>query len=264
MPKQQLAKSKREPRSQGKKPARRAVAAPPTTRTPAQPISTVRTRARRSSATDTQLRFHLASLLRLSDNIVTKAVQAYDRLFALDGEDQVAICLQLGKELANRDKLPEALQALRKAQKLKPEDANVLTEIGIVHLRRHAPEAALGAFDRASALGHEAYRLHKYRAEALLELGRDTEALAEQRAAYELKPNVHDAAYRLASTLDRVGKAEEAVEILRKAIELSPNVVSYHQSLGFTLDALGRRSEAIQCFKRALELERHSRRRAAI
>jgi hypothetical protein len=60
-----------------------------------------------------QLRFHFASMLRMADNLIAKAVGAYDRLFALDPRDEGDItCRWAGA--AREDKLDEALESLRR------------------------------------------------------------------------------------------------------------------------------------------------------
>jgi tetratricopeptide (TPR) repeat protein len=213
-------------------------------------------RSRRSAASsEAALRFRLASLLRLSDNWVTKAVGAYDRLFELGTTDQAEIYLEMGKEFARGGKLEEALEALRKAGDLRPEDGEPVFEVGLVHLHKQAPEAAVSAFTRARALGVTGYRLHKALAEALIQLERLEEALTELQSARDLDPEDPDVSYQLGMTFDHLGRYDEAVAAYERAIEIAPDAVAYQQSLGLTLDSAGRRKDAIKCFKRALELE---------
>jgi tetratricopeptide (TPR) repeat protein len=198
----------------------------------------------------------MASLLRLSENLVNRAVGAYDKLFALEPRDQSEIYVQMGRELAQRGNLNEALEALRKASELFPRDVEALIEIGVVHLMRQAPLAAVQALEQAKSLGTPGYRLHKTLADALFALEKYEEALPELESALRLQPGVPEHYYQLGTTLDRLGRFEEAVKAFEVAIQLGPNEVAYHQSLGFTLESMGRRSQAIKCFKRALELER--------
>lgn len=213
-------------------------------------------RSRRSAASsETALRFRLASLLRLSDNWVNKAVGAYDRLFELGTTDQAEIYLEMGKEFARGGKLEEALEALRKAGDLRPDDGEPVFEVGLIHLKKRAPEAAVSSFTRARALGVNGYRMHKALAEAFTELERLEEALTELQGARDLDPEDPDISFQIGMTFDRLGRYDEAVEAYERAIELAPDAVAYHQSLGLTLDSAGRRKDAIKCFKRALALE---------
>jgi tetratricopeptide (TPR) repeat protein len=192
----------------------------------------------------------------MSDNLVSRAVGAYDKVFTLDQVDQAEICKKMGLDLAYRGRLDEALDALRKALALRPHDGHISLELGVVQLRRGAPQAALEHFQVAKDTGLVSYRLHRQLAEALLRLERDEEALAELDEAVHLKPSLPENHYRRGVVLDRLGRFGDALAAFSKAIELAPDDVVYHQTLGFTLESMGRRGEAIKCFKRALELER--------
>jgi tetratricopeptide (TPR) repeat protein len=254
MASKQITKSKRNgngtrPRRVAKRPPKPVVslresAAPPSRAPRAKEIST------------THVRFHFASLLRLSDNLVAKAVNVYDRLFALDQRDEVEIYLEMGKDLVREDKLDEALVALRKVLASRPDHGDALFEVGLIHLRRGAPHAAVEILTKAKASGRKNHRLHLHLAEALLRQDKLDEALVELDEALAFKPSEPDVHYRRGVILDRLERYGEAVQSFESAIQLSPSEVRYHQTLGFTLETLGRRSDAIKCFKRALELER--------
>jgi tetratricopeptide (TPR) repeat protein len=237
-----------------RRPRSRKVATPSARQTSAPPSAKRSTNGNGSG--ETKLRFQMASLLRLSENLVNRAVGAYDRLFALDPRDQCEIYLQMGKELAHRGNLADALEALRKALELCPQQLETHVEIGLIHLERGAPQAAVQAFEQAKQLGAPSQRLHKALADALIALERYDEALPELESALRLEPDVADHYYQLGTALDRLGRYPDAVKAFQVAIQLAPNEVPYHQSLGFTYESMGKRTEAIRCFKRALELER--------
>jgi tetratricopeptide (TPR) repeat protein len=204
----------------------------------------------------TQFRFHFASLLRLSDNLVAKAVAVYDRLFALDQREQTEIYMQMGQELVREHKFDEALVALRKVLASRPEHGDALLEVGLIHLKRGAPHAAVEVLRKAKDTGMRSHKLHVHLADALLRQDRLDDALTELDAALAFKPGEAEAHYRRGVVLDRLERYDDAAQAFRAAIDLLPGEVRYHQSLGFTLETLGRRTEAIKCFKRALELER--------
>ena len=207
-------------------------------------------------SSDTRLRFHLASLLRMSDNIVSRAVGAYDRLFALDRRDQAEIYLDMGRRLIAQGKTEQALEALRKAAHLRPGDGEVLVQVGLAHLHQPAPEAAVRVFGRAKEAGAASHDLYQGMADALVMQEKYAEALEALERALEIQAPGAEDLFRLGTVLDRLGRYEEACVAFRKALDLAPREVAYHQSLGFTLESMGRRREAIKCFKRALELER--------
>lgn len=203
------------------------------------------------------LRYQLATLARVLDNLVTSGVRAYDSLFALEPRDQAEIHLRLGKEAAQQGDLREAFAALRRSAQIRPDNGEVHFQLGRLYLqRRKAPEAALQAFERARKAGYVHRDLELGIAEALTELGRDQEAAAALQTALDKSPSSAEVAYLLGLALDRLGNHAEAVHAFERAISLAPQEVTYHQSLGLTLESSGRRKEAIECYKRALQLER--------
>jgi tetratricopeptide (TPR) repeat protein len=206
------------------------------------------------SATD--WRFHLAALARVSDNLVSRAVNAYDRLFGLDQEEASEIHYELGKRLAEEDRLEESVSALRNVLRARPHHAEALYELGKVQLRRGASRAAVEALQRAKTAGLKSTKLRLLLAEALVSDEKFQEALKETEAALKTEPDVADIHYRHAMVLDRLERHAEAAAVLENAIRIAPHEVRYHQSLGFTLESLGRREDAVRSFKRALEFER--------
>lgn len=243
--------TKAKPRSQAaaKKPARKRPARP-------KPKSQPAPRSNGTTLGEAKLRFQMASLLRLSENLVTRAVNAYDKLFALEPADQGDIYLQMGKELAQRGVFDEAVEVLRKALELRPDDVEASVELGLVHMQRKAPQAAAQALEQAKRVGKPSHRVSKALAEAYIALERFDEALEELDIALRLEPDVAESYYQLGVVLDRLGRFPEALKAFDVAIDLDPAEVVYHQSLGFTLESMGRRKEAIKQFKKALELER--------
>lgn len=214
-------------------------------------------RLRPSPTSETELRYWLASLVRLSDNIVLKAVAAYNRIFELKNEDQADIYLAMARDFERDGKVEEVLEALHKALLLRPEDGKIRLHIGLMRLRSKAPAAAIQSFQQAKELGYASYRLHVSMAEALVLQNEHEGALAEYQQALVRNPNAADALYKMGLVLDRLGRFPEAAQAFQRAVELMPTEILYHQSLGFALESAGRRSEAVKCFKRALELEQY-------
>lgn len=215
---------------------------------------------RGSSPPATDWRFHVATLMRVSDNLVSRAVDAYDRTFALDKREESEIYLEIGKKLAEEEKVDDALRALRRVLRTRPDHPEALFEIGLIHVRRGAPRAALEMLQKAKVAGMKSIRLNLLLADVLSQEDRHVEALKELDAALAIKPNAADTHYRRGVILDRLERHADAIESFEEAIRLAPREVRYHQSLGFSLETMGRRPAAIKCFKRALDLERQRER----
>jgi len=196
-----------------------------------------------------------AGLLRFTDTVVAKAVGAYDSMFALEPEQRTHSHRRNAIDLARRGRLDDAQQALRQALAVDPSDAEALTELGVVYVRKKAPVAAVKTLVRAQEHGGSSFRLHRYLAEALAQQQEYGEALIELSEANVLKPQDPDTLHRIGTVLEEMGRGDEAVAAFEKAIELAPDEVRYHQSLGFTLETLGRRKEAVKRFKCALDIE---------
>jgi tetratricopeptide (TPR) repeat protein len=201
-------------------------------------------------------RFQWAALVRVSDNLVSRAIDAYDRIFGLDEEGASEIHLDLGKKLADEGRLDEAVLALRNVIRVSPDHADALFELGKVQLRRGASRAAVDALEKAMAAGLTCIELRLLLADALLREEKFGDALKETEAALALEPEAGHVHYRRATVLDRMGRYPEAVQSFENAIRVAPHEVRYHQCLGFTLESMGRRKDAIRSFKRALEVER--------
>jgi tetratricopeptide (TPR) repeat protein len=219
-------------------------------------IKTPVPRLRKSAGGEVGRRVRMASILRLSDVLLERAVAAYDRLFNLDTREESEIYLEVGTQLARGGRRDEALEALRTAAEQRPDDGAPWVQIARLYMQKHAYKAALDAFKKAGDRGETGFKFHYKYAEALIAVDDHEGAARELKLAIDARPEAHEALYRMASAQDRLGRHEEAAEALKKALELQPDEIVYHQSLGFTFESMGRRKEAIKCFKAALDLER--------
>jgi tetratricopeptide (TPR) repeat protein len=93
------------------------------------------------------------------------------------------------------------------------------------------------------------------RAKRLDREGKETEAGAEFRAAWEQTPADFDVLYAFGEYLSRRGNFEAASELLRKASEQQPFSCRLMNSLAAALRGTNRHQEAIACLEKALEAE---------
>jgi tetratricopeptide (TPR) repeat protein len=210
------------------------------------------------STSETDMRFRLVSVLRVADNFISSLVAAYDRVFSLEPAESADIYLQMATEFLEEGRFESARDALRQAARLRADDPDVHVELGIVHFKREAPDAAIFAFEKAEELGANSYRFHRYYAEALIRKKRPLEAIPKLEQARACNRDAPELLYRMGTLFDEIGRHREAVAAFEEAVALAPNEVAYHQSLGFALESVGERKAAIKCFKRALDLEHES------
>lgn len=116
----------------------------------------------------------------------------------------------------------EALNAMRRAAALSPDDPAVLHDLGLDSLTLGAAADAAQAFRRMVALKPDATMGFFHLAMALERLGQVGEAAAAYGRALELKPRFVEAHYQLGLLLDHSGARADAAERLRKAAALAP------------------------------------------
>ena len=119
-------------------------------------------------------------------------------------------------------------------------------------LGRH--EEALADYTRAIELNPQHANAHYNRGNALGDLGRHEEALADYTRVIELNPQHTNAHYNRGVTLDDLGRHEEALADYTRVIELNPQHANAHYNRGVTLDDLGRHEEALADYTRAIEI----------
>ncbi|MCP4694811.1 MAG: tetratricopeptide repeat protein [Desulfobacterales bacterium] len=74
-----------------------------------------------------------------------------------------AAWIQLGNFYFDHDKVDGAIEAYRKALEITPDNADVLTDLGVMYRRKGQPEKAVQSFDKAIAVnpGHNVPRFNK-------------------------------------------------------------------------------------------------------
>lgn len=181
---------------------------------------------------------------------------------------------------ANRE--PEARKALQAEIDRHPRNAEALTWLGMVELASNRPDAAVGAFDRASALqpddlnileyrgrahnlvardsyarmarlAPESWHVHRVRAQLAAEGGDHTEAIKEFETTLKLEdrnPEIYEELgdeYRKTSQLDAAEKA------YARELELSPKNAVALYNLGSTKIERGDNAAGVPLLKEMLK-----------
>jgi protein O-GlcNAc transferase len=111
---------------------------------------------------------------------------------------------------------------------------------------------AVEAFDRLLAVRPNAPRALALRSNALRELGRLNEALADSERAIALDPNHSMAFFNRGATLLALGRRQEALAALNRAMELDPGNIPARSCRAVVLHLLERLQEALADAKRVL------------
>ena len=143
----------------------------------------------------------------------------------------------LGKALADRGQVDEAIAHFRRALEIKPDYVWPTTTSA-------TPWPAADRSTRPSPITARPWKsspttldAHYNLALALAGRGQVDEAIAHYRKALEIKPDYAEAHYNLGNVLAGRGQVDEAIAQYRKALEIKPDYAEAYNNLG---DRLGR------------------------
>jgi Flp pilus assembly protein TadD len=148
----------------------------------------------------------------------------------------------------------EALEALRKAAWLEPEEADYHYILGEALFRAGRPGDAAVAFEEATWRDPSVFQYQYALGVALHRVRRHGEAASAFREAVRLQPRDARSHAGLGIALVRLGQSGEALRELRSAVHLDPSSVEANLDLGLALLESGRPDEALAPLRRAAEL----------
>jgi len=146
----------------------------------------------------------------------------------------------------------------REALRLRPDDVDILNELGVALWRQGRSDEAEEIYERACRIEPNDFRILTNLGLALYSLGRIDEAGASYRKALEIRLDTFDAVMNLGIVLTDQGGFDEALTWLYRAHELRPDSADALQNIGLNLACQGRLDEAIAYFDATLALEPES------
>jgi tetratricopeptide (TPR) repeat protein len=230
---------------------------------------------------------HLMGLLCLQAQQYDHAVEWIAR--AIRQNPKPEYLSSFGSTLHRQGRREEALKIFTKAVQLKPDDAELRTNLGKVLAEMARPADALASFQHALELkpdhwdaayrsGVLLYGLKRFeeafkqldlcdqlqpnhaltlqaRAAALRGLKRFEEALADNRRAHALDPANPDTCNNIADALQSLGRPDEALEWFDKALERRPDSIPVLNNKAFLLRQCHRFDEAVAIYHRVKALD---------
>ncbi len=154
------------------------------------------------------LRERAIALHRAGD--LAAAEPLYRLLLDADGRDPELLYL-LAVLRFNQGRHPEAVEAARRALRVRPDDAAAHGLTGLAEAARGRLVKAVAAYDRALALAPDRWVVLVNRAAALVGLGRAAEALACCDRALVLNPDAAEAQANRGDALRDLGRPAEAL-----------------------------------------------------
>ena len=193
----------------------------------------------------------LSVALQMQDKEALDALQRAARLLPDDAEAQS----NLGAALRRCGRLDEAVACLRRALQKRPNLAEIWNNLGNA-------ERDLGHFDAAVAALREALRLkpgfakaHNNLGNVLLDLGRLDEAVASYRQALACHANYAEAHGNLGSALRLGGRSAEAQSHCERALAIDPHYAAAIMLLAHLQSDQGQFAEASRLLERVIAID---------
>ncbi len=182
------------------------------------------------------------------------ALQALRRAAELLPQDPEAHA-NLGAALHDRRQWSEALASLQRALAIRPDDPQSLVDAGNALRALGRARESLALYQRALRLAPDDAPVHNNLGNAHLELGDAAQAAACYRRAAQLRPGDAGIHCNLGNALRQLGELETAATESARAIALDPRLAMAHNNLGLCLAGRGERQQAVASYRRALELD---------
>lgn len=146
----------------------------------------------------------------------------------------------------------EAEQLYGRVLALRPDNVNLLCNLGLLYRDMGRPSQALTHLQEARALAPDNFAANLNIGALFEEQGELDKAVIAYRTAQELAPHDPRVMNNLGKALYQQGDRLDALDYLNRAVALAPDYSMAHNNRGVLLNSLGRIEEAIACFRKAL------------
>ena len=163
--------------------------------------------------------------------------------------------LLLGFCHSEKGEFERAVDEVRKALSLDPDNAVAHCELGYLYGKMGKAKEALRAFEEAAKKDPRCALALRGAALWHARLGNVGEAVERLKQALSLDPNYGAAYAQLALTFEREGDLRRAAEYMRRAVRICPDNPYYRLQLSVMLQKLGKAEEAAREAEEAFKIE---------
>ncbi len=159
-----------------------------------------------------------------------------------------------GTSLLRARRFPEAEKSLRESLRLRPDDPEVLNNLGTTVWEQGRAAEATAYYLRALQFRPRDFGILNNLGIALWDQDRPERAVVFYRRALDIQPDSLDTQINLAVALSDLGEFDDALTLLRKVLVLNPNSPEAWDNAGMTFARQGHSDQAIACYDRAIAL----------
>jgi len=152
-------------------------------------------------------------------------------------------------------KVDQALDAVRRGQKVAPDDPRLIEREGDIERRKGGREVAARAFERVAQMAPRDALVRIKLGEVYRDLGRQSDAARVMREAIQLDPSTASYWNALGMVLGGAGDFPGAAQAFREAATRDARNAQYAYNFGLALERQQQRDAAVAQFRRALELD---------
>lgn len=168
--------------------------------------------------------------------------------------DNVLLYRELAAVYVDQGKVKDAIEKLKKAQKMAPDDMGVKLDLGEAMLLMEDYDAALVSARLVIRAEPKKVKGYILKAKAEIKLKRTEDAVVSLEKALELDPESEYALIGLGVTYLELGNKEQANKNLDKLLELYPQSVDARLAYARSKLKMGQVDDAISSFEKAIEI----------
>lgn len=161
----------------------------------------------------------------------------------------------LGIELWDQGRIPEAIAQYKQAIQLDPTFAETYNNLGVALKQTGRIQEAIAQYEQALQLNPDFFEAHCNLGGILMQLGRIPEAVEHYKEAVRLQFDSAEAHYNLAVALKQQGWTKDAIGHYEQALRYKPDLAEAHHNLALALWQEGQMSEAIAHWEQALRIK---------
>ena len=171
----------------------------------------------------------------------------------LEWPDNVLVLVNIGNCHYQLGAYSKAVELLREALERDPKRQSVLFNLAQSYFQLKDYEASVRYYRQFLEYKPKSFNGHYFAGSALMELGRDAEALAELGLAHDLRPEIVNPLYKMGLIHLKAQRTDDAEPHLKAALKLKPDGAWVVSALGTVARQRGRFDDAAALHRRAVE-----------